>query len=297
MLMIPNFFYSVSSLLIRNRTWAVRLINIHLTLIWHSQTARRTKKMKLGVLPCLRYHSGCMHKVLENKNKAFYHLFWSTFSEYCTFLKTYKEIQASQVCVSDTACCPVSVSDNVKEHMSDCCGEGRWDEVSSGQAEAGDARDARLSWGRALASWHCTSSSTDDGLTSGPWGQLTSDTVRECEMQQWWQIQRELMGAFSRGSVLSLGSFISSGMRVLGPAWGWCPARPGLGELWVFVMKLVIHLLQTKNHRCVLPLLPFIWYQQCRLGGANGCSLEIISVKCFIVMLSAELILKVHFIR
>ena len=33
MLMIQNFFYSVSSLLIRNRTWAVRLINIHLTLI------------------------------------------------------------------------------------------------------------------------------------------------------------------------------------------------------------------------------------------------------------------------
>ena len=107
MLMIPNFFYSVSSLLIRNRTWAVRLINIHLTLIWHSQTARRTKKMKLGVLPCLRYHSECMHKVLENKNKAFYPLFWSTFSEYCTFLKTYKKIQATQVCVSDNACCPV----------------------------------------------------------------------------------------------------------------------------------------------------------------------------------------------
>ena len=103
-----------------------------------------------------------------------------------------------------------------------------------------------------------TSPSTDDGLTSGPRGKLTSDTMRECEMQQWWQIQRELMGAFSRGSVLSLGSFISSGMRVLGPACGWCPARPGLGELWVFVMKLVIHLLQTKNHRCVLPLYPVI---------------------------------------
>ena len=70
----------------------------------------------------------------------------------CTFLKTLWE-NTSLPGICFRYCLLPSVSDNVKEHMSGCCGEDRWDEVSSGQAEAGDARDARLSWGRALASW------------------------------------------------------------------------------------------------------------------------------------------------
>ena len=174
--------------------------------------------------------------------------------------------------------------------------EDRWAEVSSGQGRRLEMPEMR-GWAEAGPPPVSGQPQHYDGLTSGPGGSWHSH-IQICEMQQRWQIQWGLMGAFSRASVLSLGSFIRDAS--VGPAWGWCPARPGLGELWaqgLFVMMLVIHLLQTKNHRCVLPPLPFIWYQQCRLGGANGCSLEIISVKCFIVMQSAELILKVHFIR
>ena len=98
MLMILNFFKSVSSLLIRNRTWVVGLINNHLTFIWHSQTARRILEMELSALQCLSWDIALdLCTKYWKTNIDFYHLFCYN-ANALYLLKTRKE--RSNLCIS-----------------------------------------------------------------------------------------------------------------------------------------------------------------------------------------------------